>query len=68
MKKIVHLITGLNTGGAENMLYKLVSNSDSRRFSHVVISLMDKGVFGEKLEATKTLIKFFEKILKELEN
>ena len=49
-RKIVHLITGLNTGGAENMLHKIVSNSDKEHFTHIVISLMGKGSFGEKLE------------------
>src|SRR5699024_4460470 len=50
MKKIVHIITGLGSGGAENMLYKLVKYSDKNKFQHEVISLMDKGIYGEKIE------------------
>lgn len=44
--KVLHLITGLQRGGAEAMLYKLICNSDRTRFVHVVISLMDEGVYG----------------------
>lgn len=50
VKKIVHIITGLGSGGAENMLYKLLKYSDKERFHHEVISLMDEGVYGEKIE------------------
>ena len=49
--KIVHLITSLSTGGAEMMLYKLLSAVDHKRFEHVVVSLIDKGtVVGERIE------------------
>lgn len=51
MKKIVHIITGLGSGGAENMLYKTVKYSDRNLYHHEVISLIDKGVMGEKIEA-----------------
>lgn len=44
--KILHVITGLATGGAETMLYKLVSNMERSRFDSVVVSLMDQGVLG----------------------
>jgi hypothetical protein len=37
---IVHLITGLQCGGAENQLQQLVLASDGGRFRHVVISLL----------------------------
>ena len=50
MMKIVYLTTGLNMGGAEVMLYNLLSNIDRDRFEPTVISLMDKGVFGEQIE------------------
>jgi glycosyltransferase involved in cell wall biosynthesis len=40
---ICHLITGLNTGGAERMLYNLLSRSNRDIFSPIVISLMDHG-------------------------
>jgi len=50
MHKIVHIITGLNGGGAENMLYKLLKYSSKERFYHKVISLMDEGVYARKIQ------------------
>lgn len=47
--KILHIITDLNTGGAENMLYKLVRSSESN-FEHIVISLKQKGTVGPYIE------------------
>lgn len=49
-KKIVHIITGLGNGGAESMLYKLVTNMDYNLYDITVVSLLDKGVTGLKLE------------------
>lgn len=49
-KKIVHIITGLGNGGAESMLYKLVTNMDYNLYDITVISLLNKGVTGLKLE------------------
>ena len=46
--KILHVITGLNTGGAERMLVKLIESTN--RVEHSVISLLDKGSQGEILE------------------
>lgn len=51
MKKIIHIITGLGSGGAENMLYKLVKYSDKSLYYHEVISLTNEGVMGEKIKA-----------------
>lgn len=55
MIRIVHIITGLGSGGAENMLYKLIKYSDKSKYYHEVISLMDEGVIGKKIidEGTK---------------
>lgn len=50
MIKIIHVIAGLGSGGAENMLYKLLKYSDKERFHHEVISLIDEGVFGAKFK------------------
>jgi glycosyltransferase involved in cell wall biosynthesis len=50
MKKIIHIITGLGSGGAENMLYKLLKYSNKKKYYHEVISLMDEGVYGKKIE------------------
>lgn len=50
MKKIVHIITGLNNGGAEMMLYKLLEGVDKKKYKIEVISMMDKGIMGPKIE------------------
>jgi len=39
MVRIAHVITGLGTGGAETMLYKLLSRMDRARFDPLVKSL-----------------------------
>ncbi|MEM0970795.1 MAG: group 1 glycosyl transferase, partial [Verrucomicrobiota bacterium] len=49
-KKILHLITGLEVGGAEMMLLRTVEHSNTRRYSHHVISLKGEGELGPKLE------------------
>jgi len=48
--KILHLITGLSTGGAERALVRLIESSDRTRFEHHVISLIDKGTQGVLLD------------------
>jgi glycosyltransferase involved in cell wall biosynthesis len=48
---IVHLITELNMGGAEQMLHRLVRRMDRHRFRCLVVSMMDKGPIGKKIEA-----------------
>lgn len=47
--KVLHVITGLNDGGAEGVLTRLCLNSG--RVNHVVISLMDEGKYGPLLKA-----------------
>lgn len=47
--KVVHLITGLNVGGAEMMLYKLVSRTDRERFHNTVVSMIDVGPIGQRI-------------------
>lgn len=50
-KKILHIIIGLNVGGAELMLQRLVLNSSKKeQFEHCVISLTDLGIIGPKLQ------------------
>ena len=49
--RLVHIITGLKTGGAEMMLYKLLSHIDRNKFDCQVISLTDGGVIEPKIEA-----------------
>jgi glycosyltransferase involved in cell wall biosynthesis len=43
--KVVFVITALGTGGAEMMLYKLLTRINRDRYSPSVISLIDGGVF-----------------------
>lgn len=47
--KVLHIITGLGTGGAEMMLFKLLvaSNKD---IEHIVISLTGSGEMGKRIE------------------
>ncbi len=49
--KILHIITGLDVGGAETMLYRLATNMDSTRFTSRVVSLIEPGAMGDKLTA-----------------
>lgn len=49
MIKIIHLITGLGLGGAENQLAQLVRHSDPSRCEHIIISMQDTGIYGAKL-------------------
>ena len=44
---IIHIISGLNRGGAESILYSLVSSPSLCK--HTVISMTDEGVYGPKL-------------------
>ncbi|MGL6337562.1 MAG: glycosyltransferase [Waterburya sp.] len=51
MTKIVFVITGLNTGGAEMMLYKFLSRINREKFSPTVIAMLDGGIFVERIQA-----------------
>src|SRR5258708_11679798 len=46
MLTILHLITGLETGGAEGMLAGWVAGSDGERFRHIVVSMTGPGSAG----------------------
>jgi len=46
MVTVLHLITGLATGGAEGMLARLVTRTDRSRFRSVVVSMTDTGTIG----------------------
>ncbi|MFP4000238.1 MAG: glycosyltransferase [Desulfobacterales bacterium] len=48
--QILHIITGLSTGGAETMLYKLLSGIDKDRFQCRVVSLTDKGPLTNQIK------------------
>lgn len=49
--KVVHIITGLDVGGAEMMLYQLLGHIDKTMFDSEVISLTDIGPVGEKIQS-----------------
>lgn len=50
MSRVVHIITALGSGGAERVLHLVASNNrDGHEITHVVVSLMDEGVYGPKL-------------------
>jgi len=48
--RIIHIITGLEAGGAEMTLYKLLSQIDKQVFSPIVISLMEGGAIRNRIE------------------
>ncbi len=50
-RQILHVITGLDQGGAETMLIKLVIAMDRRRFHNQVVSLLGDGALGADLRA-----------------
>lgn len=47
--RVLHLITGLESGGAEAMLHKLVRASDSERLFNLVVSMIPPGYMGERI-------------------
>lgn len=47
--KVIHIITGLNDGGAEAVLYRLCDFD--KHNEHIVISMMDEGKYGPLLKA-----------------
>jgi glycosyltransferase involved in cell wall biosynthesis len=49
--KIAHIITDLDTGGAEIMLHKLLSSLHDEALNSSVISLMGRGKITEQIEA-----------------
>jgi len=51
MRRIVFIITGLSTGGAEMMLFKVLERLDRQRFAPHVISLTTLGELGTRIAA-----------------
>lgn len=50
MKKILFLISGLDVGGAEKMLYRIATLLDKKKFKTIVCSISTKSIIGKKLE------------------
>jgi glycosyltransferase involved in cell wall biosynthesis len=49
--RLAHIIAGLELGGAQVFLYRLLAGLDRSRFENRVIALTDLGVIGEKIRA-----------------
>ncbi len=47
---IAHVITGLDTGGAETMLLRLLAATDGTRWQQGVVSLRHRGTIGQRIE------------------
>ena len=56
--QVTHIITDLSTGGAEMMLYKLLTHLERGRFSCRVISLTADGSVGDKIRALGVPVQF----------
>lgn len=50
-QRVLHIITGLSTGGAERALYNVISAGLAGQYETALISLRDAGTFGERIEA-----------------
>ena len=50
--RVLHIITGLGTGGAETSLWRLLQSLGPAARHHRVISLMDRGIRGDAIEQT----------------
>ena len=48
--RVLHIISGLDTGGAEMMLYKVLAQSSGQKVKSTVISLKAPGPIAEKIE------------------
>lgn len=60
MKKILFFIESLGGGGAERVLYDIVSNIDRKKFSVIVKTVSDEGKYDEKIKKIctyKTLLR-----------
>jgi len=49
MYRVLHVIVGLGQGGAESMLWRLLSRTDSARFASSVVSLTDEDAFESRI-------------------
>ena len=49
--RLVHIINDVSIGGAEMMLYKLLSQVDRDRFEPIVVALRNRGELHRRIEA-----------------
>src|SRR5438034_3736208 len=49
-RSIVHVVPGLDTGGAEMMRFKLLGKTDRDRWQPALVSLRDRGTLGDRIE------------------
>jgi len=47
--RVLHVITGLNTGGAERSLYNILAGGLVDSFDNAIVSLTDAGAFGASI-------------------
>ena len=52
--KVLHIISGLKSGGAEGVLYRLILNDNKNE--HYVISLTNEGFYGHLLKKKKIYV------------
>jgi glycosyltransferase involved in cell wall biosynthesis len=57
MLTVLHLITGLETGGAEGMLARLATGSDRARFRHIIVSMTGPGMIGPDIAAADVALR-----------
>jgi glycosyltransferase involved in cell wall biosynthesis len=57
MITVLHLITGLEIGGAERMLAQVATRSDRARFRTVVVSMTGAGRIGPMIEAERVTVR-----------
>lgn len=55
--RLLHLITGLNVGGAELALARLIPRLDRQKFASTVVSMTTLGSVGERLQADGISVK-----------
>jgi len=58
IKRVLHIITDLNTGGAEMMLYKVLNYLSNKDLESSIIVLMGKSSLSDKFERLGINIKY----------
>jgi hypothetical protein len=51
MIRVMHIISGLGTGGAEIMLWKLLSSMDADSFESKVVTMLPPGPVAARIRA-----------------